>query len=387
MDRVEVDEDWTVYRIRQLRTLPTSRITDREQRHSPPFSDPISARDAAAAIDAFRPDVCISYGWITLSALGALKRRRIPVLLSAHDYGYFCPTRTLLNQGEPCSGPAPLKCLSCAGDFYGPTTGTGAVLGLLAARPRLANGVAGLHTVSSFVDEVTWGNLFGPKGPLHHVRRFIIPPFIEEPPPITPEQRVEYAPYLAQLPDEPFIMFAGALRAIKGVDVLLAAYRQLREPRPPLVMMGHRYHDTPTDLPPGVRIIESVPQRVVMAALERAMLGAYPSVWPEPLGTVVIEASRSGVPAIGTQPSGIVDVLSDGRGILVQRGSVEELRDAMQRLIDDPALRAQISETGRQNVERFAASHVVEQYERALVEIVSDRVQRVPELATGRSPE
>jgi glycosyltransferase involved in cell wall biosynthesis len=186
MDRVEVDEDWTVYRIRQLRTLPTSRITDREQRHSPPFSDPISARDAAAAIDAFRPDVCISYGWITLSALGALKRRRIPVLLSAHDYGYFCPTRTLLNQGEPCSGPAPLKCLSCAGDFYGPTTGTGAVLGLLAARPRLANGVAGLHTVSSFVDEVTWGNLFGPKGPLHHVRRFIIPPFIEEPPPITP---------------------------------------------------------------------------------------------------------------------------------------------------------------------------------------------------------
>ena len=55
------------------------------------------------------------------------------MLVSARDYGYFCATRTLLRKGEPCSGPAPLKCLACAGDYYGRPKGWVAAAGVPSA--------------------------------------------------------------------------------------------------------------------------------------------------------------------------------------------------------------------------------------------------------------
>jgi hypothetical protein len=50
----------------------------------------------------------------------ALGRRKIPLLVSGRDHGYFCATRTLLRKEEPCDGPGPLKCLACAGDYSAP---------------------------------------------------------------------------------------------------------------------------------------------------------------------------------------------------------------------------------------------------------------------------
>jgi glycosyltransferase involved in cell wall biosynthesis len=386
MERVERDEavehssSWPVYRVRQLRTTPTSRITDDAQRHSPPFHDPVTAHDAAKLIDEIQPEVCISHGWITFSVLGPLKRRRVPVMLSAHDYGYFCATRQLLHDGGPCSGPAPVKCLNCASDLYGRSFGTAAVLGLLREKPRLADGVDGVQTVSSFVDEVTWEHLFGAKGPAHHVRRYIIPAFVEMDEVLSAEDIAERDDFVEKLPEEPFIMFAGALRKIKGVDVLLDAYAQLREPRPPLVMMGTTHPDTPENLPDGAQIITNVPHAIVMAGWERALLGVVPSVWPEPLGTVSIESAGVGTPTIAGYPSGMVDVVGGGAGILVRQGSVSELRDAMQLLIDDPELRAKISKTGAERVRRFDAERVLSEYEEALSELVGDRA------ATMRPP-
>jgi glycosyltransferase involved in cell wall biosynthesis len=377
MERVEVpdavDNAWPVYRVRQLRTFPTRRISDTSQRHSPPFWDPVTASDAAKVIDQVQPEVCISHGWITFSILGPLKHHRVPTMLSCHDYGSFCATRQLLYQGATCSGPALTKCLSCASELYGQAFGTAAVLGLLAAHPRLIDGLSGIHSVSGFVDEMTWTNLFGSRGPTHHVRRYIIPAFADFDEALSPAQIAERDEFTARLPQEPFIQFAGALRQIKGVHVILEAYSQLREPRPPLVLMGTVHADTPTTLPAGAMVIESAPHAVVMAGWERALMGLVPSVWPEPCATVAIESSRSGSPTIVGYPSGTVDVIRDGAGIQVRQGSVSELRDAMQLLIDDPALRAEISQKGIERGKRFEAKRVVGEWEQAIADLVADR--------------
>jgi glycosyltransferase involved in cell wall biosynthesis len=369
--RLETAEGWPVYRIRQLRTWPTGRVRDTQQRQLPPFPDPVSVRDAAEVIDLVAPEVCITYGWITMSILARLRRRGIPVILSSHDYGNVCATRTLLNHGEACSGPQPTKCLRCATDFYGTATGAAAVAGVLGAQPRLRRSIAGLHSVSRFVDETTWGHLFGPPGPGRPVHRFVIPAFVETPSALTPAQRVEFAPYLRQLPEEPYIFFAGALRRLKGVEVLLEAYSGLPEPRPPLVMVGARYPDTPAVLPAGVRIIESAPQRVVVAALERALIAVFPSLWAEPLGLVAIEAAGSGVATIATAPGGFVDILGDGAGVLVARGSVAELRAAMSALLRDPESRRAVAEAGIRAARRFQADVVLGEYEAALQTVIA----------------
>ena len=361
----------TVHRVRQLRTPVPRLIRDGRQRYAPPFPDPLVVRDIRTVIAATRPEVALSHGWITFSAMVALARDRIPMLMSAHDYGYFCATQTLLNNGATCSGPAPLKCVRCAADFYGLPKGATTVAGVALSRQILRRRTAGVQTVSSFVDEVTWRNVFS-EGDETRVRRYVIPAFLDDDPPshVTTEGSVDS--YLDQLPKEPFIMFVGALRRLKGLHILLDAYCMLKD-RPPLVLMGTFEPDTPKRFPRGTIVLADVPHAAVMAAWKRAMFGVVPSVWPEPLGTVAIECVSQGTPVIISAPSGMVDVVGDDAGLIVKQGDVAGLADAMQMLADDPALRERLGSAGIGRAARFQAQVVLTEYERALGDLVADR--------------
>src|SRR5205823_142630 len=101
-----------------------------------------------------QPEVVLSHGWIGFSVARALARTGIPLILSAHDYGYFCATRRLLHDGETCSGPAPRKCLTCSMDYYGAAKGATAAAGVAMSRRRLTKAIAGVQSVTQYVDEV-----------------------------------------------------------------------------------------------------------------------------------------------------------------------------------------------------------------------------------------
>lgn len=368
LSREQCDDGVVVHRIRQMRTVPTSRIRDTRQRHSPPFPDPYQVADLRRVVRVARPDVVMAHGWISASAAVALGSSRIPLLGSAHDYGYFCPTRVLLHDGRPCSGPAPRKCLTCASGFYGGAAkGASAVGGVALARRILSRRLDGLQSVSSFVDEQVWSRLF-----VEHdgngVRRYVIPAFLDSDRTGAATPQAVIDEYLGRLPSGPFILFVGALRRIKGVDVLLEAYRRLVDP-PPMVLIGTVHDDTPPLEAPGVSVFESVPHGAVMAVWERAMFGVAPSVWPEPLGTVTIEGIERRKAMIATVPSGMADVLGDGAGILVPSGDVAALAEAMGRLVADPVLRDELGHAGQIRAPRFAAERVLGEYEQALAEL------------------
>src|SRR6476646_7683902 len=132
------EEHVTVHRLRQMRTAFRSLVRDEEQRHQPPFPDPVTIAGLRKLIAGFEPEVIHAYGWLAFSVAVALGRKRNPMLISARDYGYFCANRTLLRQGEPCDGPAPLKCATCAGDYYGRPKGWIAAAGVALSKPVLA---------------------------------------------------------------------------------------------------------------------------------------------------------------------------------------------------------------------------------------------------------
>ncbi|MFF7397196.1 glycosyltransferase family 4 protein [Achromobacter sp. NPDC008082] len=71
----------------------------------------------------------------------------------------------------------------------------------------------------------------------------------------------------------------------------------------------------------------------------------------EASGTVYVEAQASGLPVIGTNVGGVSEMFRDGEtGILVPPKNPQALTDALQRLIDDPALRRRMGEAGRKMV-------------------------------------
>jgi glycosyltransferase involved in cell wall biosynthesis len=368
--------DWegnvTVHRLRQLRTPFRSLIRDTEQRHQPPFPDPITVAGLRRLLSGFEPDLIHAYGWLAFSVAVALGRRRLPLLVSARDYGYFCANRTLLRRGEPCDGPAPLKCASCAGQYYGGAPkGAVATLGVYACRPLLARKMTGLHSVSSYVHDVTTHYLFGPGGAPADLVQVTIPSFQD----VAPDEAIDtsdpdVAAYLSRLPSEPFILYVGAFRKVKGLETLFDAYRRLDSP-PPLVLMGTFERDSPADFPAEAVVLTDVPHKAVMAAWDRAMFGVMPSLWPEPFGATVAEGMNRGKPVIGTTIGGHVDMIGDDAGILVPQGDVGALGEAMGTLIGDAGRRESYGRKASERARSFSAGAVIPRFEQAYRDVIA----------------
>jgi glycosyltransferase involved in cell wall biosynthesis len=195
----------------------------------------------------------------------------------------------------------------------------------------------------------------------------IIPSFL-----LPDETGVPDEGFLSLLPSEPFILFVGALLPQKGIWPLLGAYRRLRDPAPPLVLLGPTFYNSPTDLPPGVLALGATSHATVMAAWERAAFGVVPSVGAETFGNVVTEAMSQGRAVVASRLGGIVDIIEDEvSGLLVPAGDEAALAGAMQRLLDDDELRSNLGYAARERVKRFEASRVLPQFEALYRQLVS----------------
>jgi glycosyltransferase involved in cell wall biosynthesis len=348
-DAVEHDHGVPVHRLRQLRTLP-GLARQRRQRHHPPFPDPVTVVAMRRLIARFKPDIVHSFGWIGYSCATALVGLDTPLVLIARDYGYGCANRTLLHDGKDCSGPQLVKCMGCAGRYYGRPRGWIAALSVLGGRALLRRKTSAVHSISEYVGEIMRRDFVKSASRIEsRIIHDIIGPESEVSAPAKLER------YLRQLPEEPFMLFVGAIRPVKGVNDLLTAYRAL-ENAPPLVLIGTIEADSPASFPAGVVVLEDFPHDAVLAAADRCLFGVMPSLWAEPLGNVVAEVMSRGKPVIGTTPGGHEDMIVDGEtGLLVPRRDIRALIDAMSRLSSDAALRERLGIAAGLRAREFAA--------------------------------
>ncbi len=360
-----VEDGIAVFRLGQLRTLPLLRGRPR-RRHQPPFADPVTVIAFRRLVSRFAPDVVHAAGWFAYACAQGLRSSRVPLLVSARDYGFSCATATLVHRGAPCSGPGLAKCMACAGDHYGRPRGWLATAGVIGSRRQLAGRLDGLHSISRYVSAMSDRDFLDGDRTAAPLRETI------------PSFRVEDSPgddrtALQALPREPFILFVGALRRVKGVEVLLSAYERL-EDAPPLVLLGTREADTPAHLPAGVRRVDPMPHWAVLESWERSLFGVMPSLWPEPFGSVVHEAMSRGRAVIGTSPGGHADMIEHGTtGLLVPSGDVDALAGAMTALLTDRALRERLGGQARARAEMFTAAAVIPRFEALYARLIEAR--------------
>ena len=350
------DGDVRIHRVRATaQRLPGGHAPGSRQ-SAPPFPDPEASLALRAICREEAPDIVHAHNWMVHSVLAAGGRRRPKLVLTLHDYGLVCARKTLHYGGVTCWGPGPLKCLRCASAHYGPLKGCVAAAGVRGMRPLMRAAVSRFVPVSSAVAE---GSALAELGLPFEVIPNFIPDHLADAAPEDSER-------LAALPADPYLLFVGGLTPIKGISVLLEAYRRLKSP-PPLVLIGYRSSEPMPELenpPPGVSVLYDLPRPAVMAAWKRACLGVVPSVWADPCPTVAMEAMASGVPVVASAIGGLPDIVEDGRsGSLVRASDPLALATAIQSLLDDPGRREAMGRAALERVTSFRESTVVPRIE------------------------
>jgi glycosyltransferase involved in cell wall biosynthesis len=107
-----------------------------------------------------------------------------------------------------------------------------------------------------------------------------------------------------------------------------------------------------------VELLGARPQDEVRELLARADVLVHPSVvtragMMDGIPVALMEAMAVGCPVVSTRVSGIPELVRDGKtGLLVEQRDAAALADAIQRLIDDPALARRLGVAGRRAVLR-----------------------------------
>jgi glycosyltransferase involved in cell wall biosynthesis len=349
----ETDLDVPVYRLRSSTQRANWLYSEPKRPWAPPFPDPEITLGLRRVIRREAPQIVHGHDWLARSYLPLKRWSRAKFVVSLHYYTRTCAKKNLMVRDAPCSGPAFIKCLSCSAEHYGAAKGMAAVL---------ANwGMSALEgaAVDMFIS-VTQATAEGNGLAASRHPQVVLPNFL---PPANAAAEESLDAYLARLPEQPFMLFVGDLRPMKGLDVLLRAYAMLQD-APPLVLIGKVWPDTPADFSHNIHVLHNWPNAAVMEAWRRSTIALVPSVWAEPFGIVVIEAMAGETPVIASRIGGIPEIVVDGEsGLLVPPGDANALAAAMARLIRDEELRRRMGRAAKERASKFSASAVVPRYE------------------------
>lgn len=156
---------------------------------------------------------------------------------------------------------------------------------------------------------------------------------------------------------ERFILFVGTIEPRKNLETLLDAWVLMRD-RPDLVVVGSwgwNYEPIRAKmarLGPRLHHLESVDQDQLPAIYNLARVVAHPA-WYEGFGLPPLEAMASGTPVVVSDRSSLPELVQDA-GIVVPAGEPEEWRKALERVVGDTQLAADLRHRGILRAAQFS---------------------------------
>lgn len=172
----------------------------------------------------------------------------------------------------------------------------------------------------------------------------------------------------------PYILFVSTIEPRKNIETLIAAFNQLKTTHKidhHLVLIGQRgWRDEPifeaiarSPWRHCIHHLNYVPDDWVALFYAQADVFVYPSHY-EGFGMPVLEAMTLGCPVVTSSTSSLPEVAGDA-ALMVQPTDVEQLTDAVLRVVSDRALRQDLIQKGHARAKRFSWQRTAQETLRA----------------------
>jgi glycosyltransferase involved in cell wall biosynthesis len=149
----------------------------------------------------------------------------------------------------------------------------------------------------------------------------------------------------------PLVLYAGKRSLGKGTPVLLAALDAIRAAVPGVRFAFAGKGETTLPQRDDVHALGVLSHAQLFPLYRAADLVVSPSVWPEPMSRVIIEAMHFGRPVVATGVGGSLEQVADGvTGRLVPKNDAGALADAVVALLRDPVGRERMGAAARERV-------------------------------------
>lgn len=175
------------------------------------------------------------------------------------------------------------------------------------------------------------------------------------------------------------VLFLGTPRAHKGLDILLSAWRDVKNPHAILRIVGiskdsdgydalssladaRTVFEDPVPFEMMPQILKSASIIVIPQLAERGAIGQLPAK--------LIDAMASGMPIISTAVGDIPFWLSDKSGIIIPPGNIGALTQAINDLLNDPEKRDQLGIKARERYMSFGSFRVIQPRLVSLIESI-----------------
>jgi glycosyltransferase involved in cell wall biosynthesis len=329
-----------------------------------------ASRRIARLLEEERPDLVHLHNihhQLSPSILPAIKRHRLPVVMTLHDYKMVCPVYTLFSNGKVCERCGQRRfhhCLlgRCRWGSLSKSLVNTIEMVLHHSLLDLYGRVDGFISPSLFLRNKV--RELGFKGTVHYLPHFV--------------SLADYEPALAG--GEKTFVYAGRLSPEKGLPVLLRAVRGL-DCRVKIIGDGplrgeleQRVRDLSLT---NVSFLGYISPEELRREIGNSMAVILPSEWYENNPRSVIEAFALGKPAIGARIGGIPELIRDGlTGRLFEPGDPRDLRGRILDLLGDPEACRGMGREARALVERRFRP---DEHYRGLIEIYEKAMARTKE--------
>ncbi len=325
-----------------------------------------ATRELERLISVFKPEVAHIHNFnhqLTPSILFVLRKRKIPVVITLHDYKLVCPSYSMVVHGVVCE--------LCKGGKFFSCVKTKCVKDSL-SNSFLASIESYLHhkilksykMVDCFISPsrflINKYKEMGLSGEYYHIPNFI--------------DVGKFQPLYSSESNE--IAFCGKLSEEKGIRSLISS---VKGSQVTLNVLGDGFlkeelsEYISTQGIKNVFLLGHLNGDVLFNRIRESLFLVLPSEWYENNPYVILEAFALGKPVIGSKIGGIPELVKDGiTGLTFEPGNVEDLRNKIEYMLSH---KEEVVEMGRNARKLIEDEFNDEKYYGRLMEIYTQLVR------------